>query len=405
MAENRGLLRQRNFRLLYTGQCISLLGDGMINVALPFAVLYVGGSASEVGLVFAARMAALVACLLVGGVVADRVSRRAVMVVADLVRMLAQGLAAGLLIAGVADVWSLALLAAVTGGATGFFNPAATSLLPEVVDAGQLQEANGLRATAQAAGEIAGPLIAAGLVVVADPGWALAIDGATFGLSALFLARLSLTRRPAGEPASFLADLREGWQTFTAQTWLWSIVLWATFTNVLWGAWMALGPVVADRDLGGAGAWGTTLAAMGAGGLVGGLLAIRARPSRPLVVTTLGWTLFAAPLALLAAGAGVVALAFGALIAGAGLMLAESVWQSTVQRNVPADSLSRVSAFDWFGSLAFKPLGLAIWGPVAAAIGLSTALWLAFGLMTVGTLLMLSVRDVRELRGHAATAA
>src|SRR5262245_18483610 len=164
----------------------------MVAVALAFTVLEVGGSPSEVGLVLAARTLSLAACVLVGGVVADRISRRAVMVGADLVRLGSQRATAALLIGGAADVWSIALLAAVGGAATGFFSPASTGLLPAIVSADELQEANALRATAMSTGEILGPLLAGVQVAAAGAGWAFAVDAATFAASALLLAWLHL---------------------------------------------------------------------------------------------------------------------------------------------------------------------------------------------------------------------
>jgi predicted MFS family arabinose efflux permease len=391
------VLRQRDFRLLFSGQTISLFGDGMVRVALPFAVLGIGGSASDLGLVLAAQMLPLLASLLAGGVIADRTSPRAVMVAADLTRVASQGATATLLITGGAAVWSLAALAGLTGAATGFFNPASTGLLPAVVAPEHLQRANGLRATAMAGGEIVGPVVAGILVATVGVGWAMAIDAGTFAASAGFLARLRLPARLARDPVSFFGDLREGWRAFRARTWVWAFVAAVAVVNTLWGAWSILGPVVAKRDLGGAAAWGTILAAMGAGGLAGGVIAIRTRPRRPLVVATLTIVLASVPLGLLAAGAGVVLLALGALLSGGALMLGNTVWESTLQRHVPPESLSRVSAYDWFGSMAFRPLGLAVWGPVAGAIGISVSLWLSFALLLAAALVPLAVRDIRQL--------
>ena len=369
----------------------------MVAVALAFAVLEVGGSLSAVGLVLACATLPLAGSVLVGGVVADRLSRRMVMVGADLARVASQGTMAALIITGVAEPWMLALLAGVTGAATGFFNPASTALLPEVVPAEQLQPANALRATAVSTGEILGPLTAGVLVAAAGAGWAIAVDAATFAISAGCLAGLRLPRRAPREPTSFVSDLREGWVAFRSRRWVWTFVAYFAIANMLWGAWSALGPVVADRDLGGPAAWGTVLAAIGAGALVGSLLATRAKPRRPLVLVALSEALFALPLAFLAAGAPVPLLVFGALLSGAGMMLGTSVWLSTLQRRVPAESLSRVSSYDWFGSFAFYPLGLAIWGPVAAALGIAVSLWLAFALFLAAVVALLAVPDIRRL--------
>jgi MFS family permease len=376
---------------------VSGLGDRMVAVALAFAVLEIGGSVSDVGLVLAAGTFPLVATVLVGGVVADRASRRGVMVVADLIRVASQGAMAALLIAGVAEVWMLALLAGVTGAATGFFSPASTGLLPEVVLAEQLQPANALRVSAVSTGEILGPLLAGVVVAAAGAGWAIATDAVTFALSAACLAMLRMPTRAAAQRSSFVADLRQGWAAFRSRRWVWTFVAYFAMVNLLWGAWGTLGPIVAARDLGGAAAWGTILAAMGVGALAGSLLAARVMPSRPLLLAALTDGLFALPLAFLAAGPPVPLIACGALLSGAGMALTISLWESTLQRHVPGESLSRVSSYDWFGSLAFYPLGLAIWGPVAAAIGVDVSLWLSFGLAVTLTLALLSVPDIRHL--------
>jgi MFS family permease len=396
-SESLDLLRGREFRLLFGGQAVSVLGDRMVAVALAFAVLEIGGSVSDVGLVLAAGTFPLVATVLVGGVVADRASRRAVMVAADLVRVASQGAMAALLITGVAEVWMLALLAGVTGAATGFFSPASTGLLPEVVLAEQLQPANALRGSAVSTGEILGPVAAGVLVAAAGAGWAIAVDALTFALSAACLAMLRVPPRVAARGSSFVADLREGWDAFRSRRWIWTFVAYFALVNLVWGAWGTLGPIVAERDLGGAAAWGAVLAAMGVGALAGSLLAARVKPRRPLLFAALADGLFALPLAFLAAAPAVPLIAGAALLSGAGMALAISLWESTLQRHVPGESLSRVSSYDWFGSLAFYPLGLAVWGPVAAAIGISVTLWLTFGLAVALTLALLGVPDIRHL--------
>lgn len=391
------MLRGREFRLFLSGQAVSVLGDRMVAVALAFAVLEVGGSTSDVGLVLAAAALPLAVSVLVGGVVADRASRRAVMVIADVVRVGSQGTMAALLVSGIAEVWMLALLAAVTGAATGFFSPASTGLLPEVVPAEQLQAANALRWSAVSAGEIVGPLAAGLLVAAAGAGWAIAADAATFAVSAICLVLLAVRDRGDAQTSSFAEDLREGWVAFRSRRWVWTVVANFAVGNVCWGAWSALGPVVADRDLGGAAAWGTVLTAMGVGVLIGALLATRANPRRPLVFVVLADGLFVLPLAFLAAAPPLPLLAFGALLSGAGMALGMSVWESTLQRHIPRETLSRVSSYDWFGSFVFSPLGLAIWGPVAAAIGIGPSLWLAFGLSVAAILALLAVPAVRQL--------
>jgi MFS family permease len=397
LPERIGVLRRRDFRLLFGAQAVSGLGDRMVSLALAFAVLELGGSVSDVGLVLAARTFPLVAFLLVGGVVADRVSRRAVMVVSDLVRFASQGVLAALLIGGAAEVWAVALLSGLTGAATGFFSPASVGLLPAIVEPEELQQANGLRATALSGGEIAGPAIAGVLAATVGPGWPLGIDSATFLVSAVLLAAMRVPPRAERRMGTFLADLREGWTEFVSRTWVWTFVAGAAAGNLLWAAWSVLGPVVADRDLGGPAVWGSIIAALGTGALVGGLAAIAIRPRRPLVVSTVAFGLVMTPLALLAAGAPAWLVAVAALAGGVGMMLGNTVWEATLQRLIPAESLSRVSAYDWFGSLAFHPLGMAIWGPISVAIGIQASLWLASGLLLAIAVALLAVPDIQRV--------
>ena len=397
LPENLQVLRDRSFRRLLGAAAVSWFGDRMVTVALAFAVLAIDGSASSIGLVLAARSATLVASLLLGGVVADRVSRRAVMVVADVARLATQGLLAALVIAGTAEVWAVALLSGLTGIATGFFNPASTGLLPAIVAPDQLQQANGVRATAMSAGEIGGPVLAGVLVAVVGAGWALAVDAATFGVSALLLTGVRVPPRVERAASTFWADMREGWTTFSGTTWVWTFALWAGFANVTWGAWSVLGPLVADRDLGGAAVWGAINAALGVGALAGAIAAIREMPRRPILAAALTGFAQVPALAMLAAGAHAAPLALGALAFGAGMMFGNSVWESALQRHIRPEALSRVSAYDWFSSFAFAPIGLAIWGPVAEAVGVADALWISAILSVVSVLVLLAVRDVRRL--------
>jgi predicted MFS family arabinose efflux permease len=399
LPDSLAVLRQRDFRLLFGAYAVSVLGDRMVTIALAFAVLHLGGSASDIGIVLAARTVPLVASLLVGGVVADRMPRRTVMVAADLARLASQGVLAALLIAGAPAIWIIAVLSGLTGAATGFFEPASTGMMPAVVTPDRLQQANGLRATAIAGGEIVGPAVAGALVAAAGAGYALAIDAASFGVSAALLAGLRLPAHVRREASTFLADLKDGWGAFRSRAWVWSIVLSASLGNILWGAWSSLGPVVAENDLGGAAVWGAVLGAMGVGAFAGALAGIRVRPHRPLRLAISASSMFAAPLAMLAAGAPAPLVGFGALLAGAGMMLGGSIWESTLQRRIPTESLSRVSAYDWFGSLAFRPLGLIVWGPIAAAIGIHEALWFAAILLFAAILAPLAVREVRTMPG------
>jgi MFS family permease len=211
--------------------------------------------------------------------------------------------------------------------------------------------------------------------------------------------------RAEREPSSFVADLREGWVAFRSRRWVWALVVYFGVANLMWGAWTALGPIVAERDLGGPAVWGTVLGAVGVGALIGSLLATRANPRRPLVQVALCDALFGLPLIFLAAAAPAALLAVAAVLSGAGTMLGMAIWESTLQRHIPAESLSRVSSYDWFGSYAVFPLGLVLWGSLAGAIGTQTALWLASGLFAASVLALLALPDIRRLPASPADAA
>jgi hypothetical protein len=396
------VLRERDFRLVYSAQVVSLLGDGIIPVALAFAVLDLTGSATDLGLVLAARIVPMVACLLAGGVVADRLSRRRVMIVADVVRVASQGLLGLLLVTGAAQLWQLAVLQAVLGAATGFFNPASSGLIPMVVSPARLQEANALRGFAMAVGGIAGPVVAGALVATAGSGEALLADAGTYALSAALLARVRVTEAREGVPTqSFFADLRAGWVEVRSRRWVAGVIGVFSLVNLLVAPFYVLGPLIARRELGGAAAWAAILAARGAGEVLGALVSLRIRPSRPLVAAVVGCALGALPTLLLAGRAPVVAVAAGAVIAGAGVMVFNTVWETTLQQQVPPAALSRVVAYDWFGSLTFQPIGFAIAGPVAGQIGVTTTLWVAATLELVLIAALLTIRDVRTIAPRA----
>ncbi len=390
-------LRDRPFRLLYAGQLVSLLGDGMAPVALAFAVLQITGSASDLGWVLAARSGALVSLLLIGGVIADRVkSRRLLMVAADLVRFVAQSVTAALVLSGTAQLWELLILQAAYGAGMALFYPAITGLIPATVRPGALQQANALRAVASSGGQVVGPAIAGVIVASASPGWALAADAPSFAVDVCFLARLpAITAARSAE--RFGRQLLEGRRAFTSRTWVWTIVAGASVGNVLFAAVTVLGPFVAERHLGGAAGWGLIMAFVGLGSVLGGLLALRFRPAHPLRVGVLTVWLLCLPSLALAAGWPLWPVAAAALLAGGGNAVFNVFWETALQRNVPSDVLSRVSSYDWFGSFAFQPVGQAIVGPVSAALGAPlTLLASALGL-AVTTLPMLAVPTVRNL--------
>jgi MFS family permease len=398
LAADFEVLRFREFRLVFGAALVSLLGDGVLPVALAFAVLDLTASATDLGIVLGVRTLALVCSLLFGGVVADRVGRRTVMMGADLVRLVTQSAIGVLLVTHQASIVEIAGSQAVLGAATGFFNPASSGLIPAVAG-GRLQQANALRGMAEAAGSIAGPALGGLLVVTIGPGAALLIDAGTYGVSALLLARVRDGGSERAVPAQrFLVELREGFSEVRSRTWAWSVILVASFVNTIAVAFPVLGAVVAKQALGGAGAWAAILVARAVGLFVGGAVLLRVAPRRPLLAAMPACAAVALPALLLAVPAPLVLIIAAALIAGAGSMMFNTLWETTLQQYVPVHARSRVSSYDWFGSLALQPLGYALIGPLAGLVGVSTALYLCGTLEIAAVGALLAVKDVRRLK-------
>jgi hypothetical protein len=357
------------FRRVFAAEAVSLLGTGVAPVALVFAVLSVSDAAG-VGLVLAARTLPEVVLLLWAGVVADRRSPRVVVVLADSARALSQGVTALLLVLGEAELWHLMALQAGYGAAQAFAGPAHSSLIADVVRPERLQAANSLRAFMESLTQIGGPALAGVLVVVVGPGWGLAVDAASFAASALLLASLAVVAPAPVAARRILDDLRHGWRAFRSIDWLWRGVLTMSLWNAAWGAYMVLGPVVSEE----AAVWAAVSTAYGIGAVAGGLVLVRLRPTRPGLLFTLGLAVGSLPALALATGLSVGAAVAAAAVAGAGAVGFNATWQSVVQREVPRESLSRVTAYDLFGSFALGPVGFALGGFLAEPLGPTTAL-------------------------------
>ncbi|HST69888.1 MAG TPA: MFS transporter [Solirubrobacterales bacterium] len=396
------VLREPDYRRLFLGRTTSLIGDGMAPVAIAFAVLDLTGSATDLGLVMAAHSLPMIALLLVGGVVGDRVSPRISMLGSDLVRTVSMGLLAALLISGIAEIWHLAVLYAINGAATAFFNPASGAIVPQIVPGSRLQEANALLNLSRHGGKVAGPALAGILLALGSPGTALAVDAATFAVSAACLVGLRAPGlRPEGTEGAFFSELRHGWREFSSRSWLVAVVLAATVGNaIFFPAFMVLGPAVADTSLDGSSSWALIMALWGGGGLLGGGLALVLRPRHPLLVGEALLMIFALPVLLLAIPAPTAVIAAGALVSGLTVGLAEVLYETVAAQHIPQESLSRVMAYDWFGSLALEPLGLALIGPLAAGIGTSTTLWVTAGVVFCCQFAVILVPSVRRLESR-----
>ena len=394
-----GALGEREFRLLWIGQTASAAGDALIPVAVAFAVLLgIHGTATDLGIVFAAFTVAHVALVLAGGVVADRVPRQLVMVACDVVRFVAEVILAVLLISHSAQIWHLAVGAAVIGGASAFFLPASGGLVPQTVSAGRLQQANALMSLSRSATGIFGPPIAGLLIITTGTGFIFLIDAGTFVVSAISLLML----RPAPTEARpsehhFLADLAAGWREVTSRRWILAAICAFAISNMSGSVFFILGAVIANASLGGAAAWGLILTGGAVGGVVGGVLALRLRPERPLLIGFLLTSAEALPLLALIGPSPILVIAAASFVSVACLQLANTWWFTMLQQHVPEHARSRVSSYDWLVSLVFQPLGSLAAGPLAA-ISLPATLLGAAGLAVAGNFGVLLVRDVREVR-------
>lgn len=378
---------------------MSSFGDRLVPVALAFAVLDLTGKVTDLGIVLACQTVPLVVFVLVGGVWADRLARDRLMLSSDIVRALAQGASAALLLTGNASVLELAVLQAAYGFATAFFGPAATAVVPQTVDAANLQQANALMGLSGNFAMVLGPAAAGLLVATAGPSWGLAVDAATFVASAACLGAMRIAHVAPQARRRMLVELRAGWRGFRSRAWLWlTVLVFTLYLGFCYAPFQVLGPQIARLSLGGAGAWAGISVALGAGAVIGGALALRLRPRYPL---RLAFALFAAVtplmLALLAAHAPLAVLIAVAVVDGSTGSLFNVFWYTALQSDVPAGELSRVASWDYFGSVALWPLGQAIAGPIAVAIGLSATLYASAALALLlfgGALAAAPVRNV-----------
>ncbi len=392
------LLRQRNFRVFYLGYTTSLLGSAMSAIALTFAVLDNGGDAADLGFVFAASVVPQVLVMIGGGVVADRLGRRPVMLVTDATRVAVQGTLAGVLFAGRPPIWLFVLLAALESVGEGVFGPALGGLRAELAPREQLADANALLGVVTSGTAVLGPALAGILIAVTSPAVVIAVDAATFGVSVASLALLTIRpARPAAQ--SPWRDLADGWSQFRSQTWLWlTTVQFALFNLFTWAPYLLLGPILARQYLGGARAWGVISAAMAAGSVLTGLLLVGRRPHRLLVVATIGTFGYAVPPLLLALRAPVVAVAAGALVAGAGSAVSNTYSNTAMQQRVPAELLGRTTALTLTGAYALGAVGYAVIGSVANVVGPGRLLAFAAGYALLSSVLVLATPAIRATR-------
>ncbi len=400
-AIGRGPLGERQFRLLAMGRSASLVGAAIAPIAIAFAALQLHESAAAVALVVGGRMAAHVAFMLVGGVWADRLPRHRVIVGADIVSGCAQLLTAVLLLLGNAELWQLVVLQMIGGASASFLLPALNGVVPQVVEAHHRQEANAILGVVRDGGRLSGAALGGLLVAAIGPGWALALDAATFFTSASLIARLRLPQAGVEPPKPFTRELADGFSEFRTRTWMWVVSAQFAFVNAIGiGSFLVLGPLVAKRALDGPTSWGLILTGQMAGFVLGGFIAFRIRPHRPLLSAPLASAALAPPLLLLSVGADTLPIAVAAAGAGAALAVFDVLYMTTMQTEIPPDRLARVTSYAMLASFAPIPVGVVTIGAIASVAGVSGTLQAA---AAVSAGAAVAVLVPKALRGFVAS--
>jgi MFS family permease len=390
-----GALQERDFRLVFSSTTISAIGDGVAAIALVFAVLKIShNSPTDVGIVLACRQVAAAAIALAAGVVSDRLPRHRVLVAVAAVQAAVQAAVGVLLVTHHATVAILAALGVVYGLADGFVIPAQNGLIPAVISAVRLQQANALIGLSRSILGFAAPALGGILVAAGSPGGAILIDAASFAVAAVLLARVRVEpRADVVEPEPFLRELRQGWGEFRRQRWIFNTILFFSVGNFAGQAWGVLAPLVMKEHYNGAATYGLVLSTFGIGLVLGGVVVLRWHPSRPLLVSCLAALPFGLGVWMIAFLVPLPVLLAAQLVAGFGLAIHLALWFTVFQQQVPEAARSRVSSYDALGSFVLVPLGTAAAGPVAAWIGVKETL-IAAGLITVITNLLVVMQPV-----------
>ncbi|MFJ5233270.1 MFS transporter [Kitasatospora sp. NPDC088391] len=395
-APHRPAIWSGNFRLYFTARSAGLLSDAMLPVAVSAGLIAAHHSTATVGFAMAFLLGPFAGLVLFGGVLADRFTARRLMIFADLLNLTTRVLLALLFFRGVDQLWQLYLLLALAGTAAAMFQPGAASTVPLVST--DVQGANGVLRISEALTTLVGPPLA-GLLAAVSTGWVMVIAAVMYAVSACCLLALRLGPVPAPPPGDSLwRNLVVGWHEFWSRSWMWGVILvWMVFTVLSWGPF---GPVVAGQVIArdGGTVYGLINGMFGAGTVVGGLLAIRVKPQRPLAAGAVALFVFATQQFAFAAGLPWPLLGTAQLVSGIGISFWGVMWATSVQTQVPGEVLNRIHAYEVAGSVCMFPLGSALAGPAVDALG-TTRVYLIGGAVTLATAatLLLS-RPVRELR-------
>ena len=401
------VLRFRDFRLLWLSQAASVMGDALILVAIGLFVTRLTGNAGDVGLVLTSYSLPLVLWLLIGGVVADRLPRQQVMVVSDAVRGTLHALLAVLIATGAVQIWQMMVIGVLFGTAEAFFRPAYTGLVPQTVPEDQIQRAQALGGLSVELATFLSPAIATALVLSVGGAAAFGLDALTFAVSAIILSRVRGRQRGTpSERTTVVTELREGWSAVRERTWVGGTI--AAFSGSLLlglAPFVVLGASVSTSVYGTSAVYGWASAAWGAGTMTGALAGSAWRPARPMLTGTLACIPWPALVVVFALGPPLGVLYAVAAGGGVGIGLFTVWWETALAERIPPHLLSRVSAWDWMGSLALLPLGYLLAGPVAEQVGAVRTMVVGGLLAVVSMALGLLPRSTRTLARLPAPAA
>lgn len=393
-----GALAERNFRLVFSSTTISAFGDGVSSVALAFAILKIHNSPVAIGVVIAARQAAATVVTLAAGVIADRLPRHLVLVAVAGLQGATQAATGALVLSGHASIPAIVGLAVVYGIADGFVIPTSQGLIPTIVSASRLQQANALLGLTRPLLGMIGPTIGGVLTALGSPGAALEVDAATFVVSALLLLRVTIApRADVVAPERFFTEMRSGWAEFKRQTWISHTFAFFLLGNFFGSAFGVLGPYLVKQHYGGALSWGFIGGAEGVGAVLGGLAALRLKPRRIVVASVLWSILYGLPTLILGLLLPLPLVVVAALLQGFGLAIHLTLWFTAFQQQVPEEALSRVSSYDAIGSFTLVPLGTAAAGLVAGVVGARTTLIAAGTLAISLNVAILFIRSIYRI--------
>jgi predicted MFS family arabinose efflux permease len=362
-------------------------------------VIELGGGPAAVGIVVASSTVPLLILILFGGIVGDRFERRKIILLTESITGVLLGVSALLVFTGTAQVWHLAAIQVGMGACFAFYAPASVGIIPELLDSESIQVGNSWLAITKNTGDIAGPTVGGLLIAAGSSGYAFAVDCASFAISALLMTRIPRSNPSTPAQRSFLREFKEGFDAVKSRPWVAIMMLnLSGYHGLVLPAIYVLSPLIVASKFGGPQLWGAILSARGIGAVLGGIIALKWRPKWPLVACIACLALDIPFLAWIIKGNGYLPLIFFAVVSALGMILSETLWDTTVQRSVPTDQLSRLSSFAWLGPLSLNPIGFALAGVLGSAFGLETMVLVAIIFLLASRPLIINAAAIRNFK-------